>query len=535
MDDQQQFDALEAYLARLQSGEKPDRRRFLAEHPELASALDCLEVLERFAPSEAALEDGAAGPSPLEQWGRDFGGYDLIEEIGRGGMGVVYKARQRTLDRVVALKMILAGQLSSPEHLNRFLAEAKTAARLHHPHIVPIHEVGCVHGQHFFAMEYIEGPSLSQRVAEGSLDMNEAVRLLASVARAVAELHRHGIVHRDLKPSNILLDAAGAPFVTDFGLAKVFEADSTLTATGVIAGTPSYMSPEQAAGHSAAVGPASDVYSLGTILYELLTGRPPFREETPLETVLQVVSREPVLPRRLVPKIPRSLELICLKCLAKSPDARYASAEALADDLERFLRGEPLAVQPPNVGTRLWRWTRRQPALALRLAAFAVFYLVGLTNYLTGGIDLAFHLKMLSIVGVWVLASIGLQQCLDSRRWSIPARFGWGTIDAVLLLAVLLVADGAASPLVVGYPLLIVGSGLWYRVRFVWFMTVLSLISYGLLVLDFYYRRPELASRLDPYWDRHLIFAVALVVQGAAVAYLVHRLRTLSTYYGGAK
>jgi len=534
-EDQAKFDVLEAYLARLQAGERPDREAILAEHPELAPALSCLEVLERFAPDAQTPDEAAAQPSPLAQWGRDFGAYELVEEIGRGGMGVVYKARQKALERTVALKMILTGHLSSAEHLARFLAEAKTAARVHHPHVVPIHEVGCVHGQHFFAMEYVEGPSLAQRLAEGPIEVADAVRLVAAVARAVAELHRHGIVHRDLKPSNILLGTEGQPYVTDFGLAKVFEGDSALTATGVIAGTPSYMSPEQAAGRSAEVGPATDVYSLGAILYELLTGRPPFREETPLETVMQVVSREPVLPRRLARKLPRSIELVCLKCLAKSPADRYDSADALADDLERFLRGEPLAARPPELGTRTWRWARRQPALALRLAALGVFYLVGLVNWATGGIDVKFHLRMSAIVSVWALASILFQQLLDNRRWSVPARFGWGTLDSILLLAVLLVADGAASPLVVGYPLLIVGSGLWYRVRFVWFMTILSLLSYGLLVLDFYYRRPKLMELVNPYWDRHLIFAVSLVVQGAAVAYLVHRLRTLSSYYGGAK
>ncbi len=530
------FHLLDDYLRRLHAGERPDRAVLLEDHPELASALDCLEVLDGLAPQRDSIppdEDETLAFSPnAGDMPRDFGAYELLGEIGRGGMGVVYKARQKALDRSVAIKMILPGHLASAEHIRRFQTEAKAAARLQHSNIVHIHEVGQVHGQHFFAMEYVEGISLAQRIAQGPIDIPTAVGLVATVARAVAHLHEQGIVHRDLKPSNILLDARGRPFVTDFGLARVFAADSQMTATGVIAGTPSYMSPEQASGRRERVGPASDVYSLGAILYELLTGQPPFREQNPLDTLMQVLSREPTLPRRLNPRIPRQLELITLKCLAKSPDQRYASADALADDLERFARGEVLEARPPHPGQRLRRWARRQPALASRLAALSAFYPVDLVNYYSRTVDAAFHLKISILVAVWAVASIGFQQFLDSSRWSIPARFGWGTLDSVLLLAVLLVANGVASPLVVGYPLLIVGSGLWFRVRFVWFMTVLSLISYGVLVIDFYRWRPQLQAGFDRSFDRHVIFAVAMVLLAAVVAYVVQRVRALSSYYG---
>jgi serine/threonine-protein kinase len=359
-----------------------------------------------------------------------------------------------------------------------------------------------------------------------------AVRLTSDVARAVEHLHRQGIVHRDLKPSNILLDADEQPLVTDFGLAKVFAAGSEMTATGVIAGTPAYMSPEQAAGRNAEVGPASDLYSLGAILYELLTGRPPFREENPLDTLLQVLGSEPAAPRSLNPRIPRALELIVLRCLAKSPAERYPSAAALADDLDHFARGEALLVRPPHLGQRLWRWARRQPALASRLGALGIFYLVEWVNYDRGLVDRAFHVKISIIIGVWALASIVCQQFLESRRWSILAQFVWGTVDSALFLAVLLVGDGLASPLVVIYPLLVVGAGLWFRVRFVWFMTLLSLASYAVLVADFYYRRVELQGLLVTHGDRHVIFALTLVLLGAVVSYLVQRLRDLSGYYG---
>jgi len=538
LEDPRLFAALESYLRQIQSGARPDRGAVLREHPELASALKCLEALDGMAPP-AAPESGTTLPydaqgtaGPLGEIPRHFGSYELLEEIGRGGMGVVYKARQEGLDRIVAIKMILASHLASPEHVRRFQIEAKAAAGLRHPHIVHIHDVGQFHGQHYFTMEYVEGVSLAQRIAQEPVEIETALRLLEKVARAVGHLHRHGVVHRDLKPSNILLDEDGVPYVTDFGLAKVFLPGSEMTATGVIAGTPSYMAPEQAAGRSREVGPACDIYSLGAILYELLTGRPPFREANPLDTLVQVLDVEPTLPRRLNPRIPRALELISMKCLAKSPGDRYPSADDLADDLERFLKGEEIAARPPNLAQRVWSWTRREPALALRLAALAVFYLVDLVNYLGGTLDSDFHRKISVLVLIWAACSVGCQQLLKRQQWSIPARFLWGTLDSGILLAILLVADGVASPLIMGYPLLIVGSGLWFRVRFVWFMTALSLISYGVLVVDFHSRRVDLAERFDIRPDRHAINVLALLVVAGAVAYLVQRVRALSSYFG---
>ena len=469
---------LDAYLARLQAGEKPDRDALLREHPELASALDCLEALEMLAPP--AEDDSNVGQvDNLSHLPRDFGPYELIREIGRGGMGVVYEARQKGLDRSVAVKMILASHLASAELVRRFQAEAKAAARLRHSNIVHIHEVGQLHGQDFFAMEYIDGQSLAERIAEGPVDAPTAVRLVATVARAVEHLHQQGIIHRDLKPSNILLDSDGQPYVTDFGLAKVFAPGSEMTATGVIAGTPSYMAPEQALGRRADVGPATDVYSLGAILYELLTGVPPFRADSPLDTLMEVLSGDPAMPRRLNSHIPRGLELICLKCLAKEPSERYVSAAALADDLDRFARGEVLEVRPPTPLQRFWSWTRRQPALASRLGALSLFYVIEMVNYCSESVNTKFHGAMSLVVALWIAASILCQQLLGSRRWSVPACFVWGTLDSLALLAVLRIGNGAASALVVGYPLIIVASGLWFRVRFVWFITFLSLMSYG--------------------------------------------------------
>lgn len=543
-EDVQSLEMLDSYLDRLQSGDDSQRESLVQEHPELSSMLDCLDLLERLAPPDSELEaseavtldarTGLPGAFSRRALPRDFGPYELLEEIGRGGMGVVYKARQKDLDRVVAIKMILAGHLASPEVVRRFQAEARAAARLRHPHIVPIHEVGQIHGQHYFAMELIEGTSLAQQIAAGPCDVPTAVRIVIAIAGAVEQLHRQGIIHRDLKPGNILIDDHGHPYLTDFGLARILAAGSEMTATGVIVGTPNYMAPEQAAGHSSQVGPAADVYSLGAIFYELLTGRPPFANENPMDTLMDVLSREPPLPRSLNRQIPRGLELICLKCLAKTHQNRYASAGALVDDLQRYARGESLSIRSPHWVRRLQSWARREPALAYRLAAIGLFDLVGWANYACDAVSLTFQAQMTLVMLVWTATSVVCQQFLENRRWALPTRSVWAVLDSSLFLVTLLfLADGAASRLLVGYPLLIAGSGLWFRRRTVWFMTALSLASYGVLVLDFYFRRQHLQEHFDTALDRHVLFALALVVEGAMVAYLVDRVRKLTAFHGG--
>lgn len=348
----------------LRTGGQPDCESVARRHPDVAQELRELwpavllsEEMAKTTPPVPPPARAAAAATPDFQ-PRSFGDYELLEELGRGGMGVVFKARQRSLDRIVAVKMVLRGNLASDDDLARFRAEAEAAARLAHPNIVSVYQVGDCDGQAFFSMQFVEGTTLAARVAEGPLPPREAVRLMVPVCRAVHRAHESGILHRDLKPANVLLDADGRPHVTDFGLAKRVAADDRLTQSGAIVGTPSYMSPEQAAGSRGKLSPASDVYSLGTILYELLTGRPPFQAASAVDTIMLVLEQEPLPPRLLNSKIDRELEMICLRCLQKPADLRYGSAAQLADDLEAYLNGEPLALRASGLAFFLSRMLR---------------------------------------------------------------------------------------------------------------------------------------------------------------------------------
>jgi len=324
---------------------------------------------------------------------RFFGDYELRAEIGRGGMGAIYKARQPGLNRIVAVKVILGGHFASRESIRRFQAEAQAAARLQHPNIVALYEVGEHEGQHFFSMEFVEGHSLEELIRDRPLPASRAARYVRIIAEAIHHAHERGVLHRDLKPSNILIDGQDQPRITDFGLAKSFVVplsggsgahDSTpgpanagtpyasLTLTGQVLGSPNYMPPEQAAGRSGEVGPWSDVYALGAILYQLLTGRCPFLADTVEQTLQQALHKEPVPPRALNPALPRDLETICLKCLEKDPQRRYRSAQELEAELARFLNHEPIRARPVSPLGRTWRWCRRRPAVASLLAAVAV-------------------------------------------------------------------------------------------------------------------------------------------------------------------
>jgi tetratricopeptide (TPR) repeat protein/tRNA A-37 threonylcarbamoyl transferase component Bud32 len=316
----------------------------------------------------AASKPGDLSPAPPSAELPQIPGHELHEMLGRGGMGVVYKARHVRLNRTVAVKMLLNGAHGSPEARARFLREAEAVAGLRHPNIVQVYELGDQGGQPYFTMEFIEGGNLARKLAGTPQPPRHAASLLATLAEAVGAAHRSGIVHRDLKPSNVLLTADGTPKVSDFGLAKRMEGESSLTWTGTAVGTPSYMAPEQAEASPLAWGPAVDIYSLGAVLYELLTGRPPFRADTAAETIRQAISQDPVPPSRLNARVPRDVETICLKCLHKEPHLRYSGAAALAADLHHFLGGEAIAARPEGWLARLVRRVRRRPLLSAVVA-----------------------------------------------------------------------------------------------------------------------------------------------------------------------
>ncbi len=315
-----------------------------------------------------------------------FGDYELLGEVAHGGMGVVYKARQVSLNRLVALKMIHGGKFAGDADLKRFQAEAEAVASLDQANIVPIYEVGEHMGQQYLCMKFVEGGSLadwlSRRHESRRETEKQAARLLATTARAIHYAHQHSILHRDLKPANILIDAAGRPYITDFGLARNLKGTSELTLSGAVMGTPAYMAPEQAAGEARKVGTAADVYSLGAILYQMLTGRPPFQAATALEMLRKVTDEEPARPGTIHPNTDRDLETICLKCLQKDPQRRYGSAEALADDLDRWLRREPILARPVGVMERTWKWARRRPALAAWVVFAQLLILAGAIGFL---------------------------------------------------------------------------------------------------------------------------------------------------------
>ncbi len=559
--DQRLFDLLDQYLEHLHGEDIPSRSVLIERHPELAELLHCLESLDHLA-VPALQKDPDENPPFLEKkptnpetahtqiWNpefdeneedspcepkaglfpsdaAEFGKYQLLEELGRGGMGVVYRAWQADLRRHVAVKMILQSRLASSDDVRRFSVEAQSAGGLMHAGIVRIHEVGQIGGQHYYTMEYIDGENLAERLKDRPYDFQEAARCVGVVSRAVHYLHQHGVIHRDLKPSNILLDSEGNPHVTDFGLAKIFDGtDSGNTQSGTIVGTPSYMSPEQAAGHASQISPLCDVYSLGAILYELLCGRPPFQRQTPLDTLVDVLEGEPTLLCKQNPVVPRDLELICMKCLEKDPEKRYPSAEALAEDLDRFLRGDAIEARPSNIISKLKRWFRREPALVCRLAGVAATAaIVQIRYFFVQDVTPDYHYRIMSLFGLCAAMAFLFQRLLNNDSFAQAARFGWAASDVLIITSLFYLSPPPIGPILIGYPLIIAAAGLFFLVRLVLFTTVLSLLAFaGLLLL-----RPQIIAAERPHYL--LIFAVVLAVQGLITAHQVYRVRALSRYY----
>jgi serine/threonine-protein kinase len=421
--------------------------------------------------------------------------------------------------------MILSAHLADDSAVQRFQEEARLAARVQHPGIVSVHRVGQHLGQHYFAMDYIAGRSLADALGDGPFDVDTAAACLEEVARAIDHLHAERIIHRDLKPSNILLDAAGRPYVTDFGLAKFLDADAGRTRTGAIVGTPSYMPPEQAAGRIHEIDARTDIYSLGAILYEMLTGRPPFVGETSLDILLAVLENQPEKPRTLNRRIPRDLEAICLKCLERDREHRYPSAAALADDLARFLCREPVDAAMASPLAKLRRWSRRAPGLALRLGGLGAAIVVAQIRYaMMSDRDPVFHIRITTLLIAWAAIAALFQRLSTLRRPALAplasaARWLWTVADTAFLTVAISLADPPRGALFAAYPLLIATSGLSLRRGITTVATIAALVCYSALLVV----HPEEA------WPPHYpaLFAISTLLVGVVTSYQVQRAKLL--------
>ncbi|MEZ6138425.1 MAG: serine/threonine-protein kinase [Pirellulaceae bacterium] len=478
-------------------------------------------------PVESSQDDSTAsiavGESLALHPPRIFGEYEIVEEIDRGGMGVVYKAVHVHLGRTVALKLIRSGELASEEEKERFRSEAEAAAALTHPGIVPIYEVGTLHGLIYYTMAYIEGSSLADVVSRGAMSPEDAIRIVHSLSLAVDFAHRNGVFHRDLKPANVIIDPHGQPVIIDFGLAKIAHRDSSVTTTGQILGTPAYMAPEQATG-KASLGPNADVYSLGAILFCLCSGQPPFDGPTPFDVLLQVLDREPPNLPRLNRKVSRELDYVCHKALEKEPAKRYPSAVDLAADLQRLLRGDPIERPTPQWTERLETWWRREPILASHVIGIgATTAIVGASHIIRNQESTQYPFRM-GLLLLWFMASFALQYWVVRARWRDVACMTWATVDVVLYTTLIAFADPPRLMLLIGYPMMIVASSLFYRNRFVIFMT--SLCMLGFLSLAVLAPRDEFLRV-----DFCAIYLLGMGVICLTLLAIIRRVRGMSTFY----
>jgi len=468
-----------------------------------------------------------SSPDLVNEYPFDFGRYRILSELGKGGMGVVYKGVQKDLDRLVSIKVILSNRLLVWKNVLRFRSEAKAAASIRHANIVGVYEAGKVMGQHFIAMEYIEGENLDRKNRQNRLNEEEAVRVVTRVARAIAHLHSKNIVHLDLKPSNILIDKNDQPFVTDFGLARGLGGRGVGEDTEAIQGTPCYMAPEQARGDESQIGALCDVYGLGAILYELLTGAPPFKNDDPFETLVEVIEAEPTPLRKIEPNISKTIEKICLRCLEKKPEKRYASASDLADDLDRFLAGDVLESTASSPLDQAKCWVRRKPALASHLILIGLFLSIEMIWFHIFKIrTAAYHYPLVSIFVLWGLISVGCEWFHRNPRLAKPTRFVWAASDVLFLNAAVANAGGITGHLLILLPISLVASGLWFQRSIVWMATGVSLFSYVALVLHAGFFRPD----VEIFLDHHFVVLASLFSLGFLVSLMVRRVELLLRY-----
>ena len=524
---------LDAYLSALQAGDQAAQTALLAAHPSLGAWTACLRDLDGLAAAIAG--SGEPETETSETLPRAFGPFELLAELGRGGMGVVYRARHLHLGRDVAVKLLTAGSCATGEQRRRFLAESRLAARIRHPRIVSIHDAGDQEGQLWCAMDLVDGDDLAAMLRDGPLPVKDAVQLVAQIARAVHHLHGHGILHRDVKSSNILLDRTGTPYLTDFGLAR--SDDSDATATGTVLGTPASMSPEQAAGRVREIDARSDVYGLGTVLYEALGGTPPFGGNSPIDTLLDVLEREPFPPSHWNPNVPAPLDRVCLRCLEKSPARRPATAAALANDLDTWLAGERIAATDDSFAVGIARLVRRHPAAGFRLLGIAGTMAIVLMRCLANPETVGFYRPVLVGLGLWGALTVLWEALGTPRRGAgmagrrlrlSPVAAGTGVAagswlaaalvltDVIFVTGLLALVDGKSGPLVAVYPLLVTAAGLWLDRRLVRVVTCACLAAHLTL---------QIAAPGPVVWHVALIVDVLMLCTAAITDFQIGRIR----------
>jgi len=451
-----------------------------------------------------------------------FGDYCLVSEIGRGGMGIVFKAEHRRLNRTVALKVMRSGELSNEEELARFRVEAESSAAIEHPNVVSIYEVGEARGLTYYTMAFVDGENLSALIRRQPLGFKESARIVAQIADAVEAAHRIGIIHRDLKPSNILLDRNRDPYLIDFGLAKGAGVNPGLTSTGQILGTPAYMAPEQA--RCEPLTAATDIYSLGAVLYELASGQAPFSGPTTVDILLQVLNRDPPLPRKVNLRVPRALAAIICRAMDKDPSGRYGSSKALQEDLRRFILDEPIHQPKPGWIERANLWWRREPILVSHLVAILAVLLIVLISKLLSEQVSQNAPWVITLLLVWAVGSYLFQRLSIIDRYQTAAYWGWAAFDVVVYTTLIFIAEPPRGLLLIGYPMMIGASGLLYRVRFVVFVTAMCIAGFGILLAtanDALAEKPEFC----------VIYTSGLVVLALCLISMIRRVRGLADYF----